>query len=639
MIRLTKEQQVFMATTICGLSLIVGGILNKVGHPSGAVILVAGMIIGGFHQTVDGIRDTIEDRHLNVDLLMALAAIGACLIHYWFEGTMLTFIFSLSGALEEYATNKSKKEISSLIQMQPETALLLKDGQTKEVPVAELKIGDVLMVPKGTNIPIDGLLLDANGTIDEAAITGESLPVDKHRNGELFGGTLNVGNAFTMKVTKESKDTLFSKIIQLVDEAQNTPSKTASFLDKIENVYVKIVLLIVPLMILIPYFFFGWSWDESFYRGMVLLVVASPCALVASATPATLSAISNGAKNGVLVKGGMYLENLADLKAIAFDKTGTLTRGVPTVTNSVFVVESARQQAIDCLVAIEQKSTHPLATAITQAFSEKVKEQLTEMEVSDQTGSGMEGDLSGEHWKVGKQSFALKAPLSKEEKAKVEQFQKEGKTVIFLSRNDQLMAYFALLDVPKPEAKEVIEYFQTQKIHTTMLTGDHDATAQAVGNALGIDEIYAGCLPQEKTNIIMEQKKQFGVNAMVGDGINDAPALANATVGIAMGQGTDIAIDVADVVLMQNRLEKLQMSHQLAKKLKKIIMQNIIFSVSVIILLILSNFIQIINLPLGVIGHEGSTILVILNGLRLLKTIKTAHPASPYIQKEEVSQL
>lgn len=637
MFRLTKEQQVFSATVICGLSLIVGGILNKVGQPSGAVVLVLGMIIGGFHQTRDGIRDTIEDRHLNVDLLMALAAIGACLIHYWFEGTMLTFIFSLSGSLEEYATNKSKKEISSLIQMQPETALLLKNGQTEEVPVSDLKIGDELLVPKGTNVPIDGILLDSQGTIDEAAITGESVPVDKPQNSELFGGTLNVGNAITMKVSKESKDTLFSKIIQLVDEAQNTPSKTASFLDKIENTYVKIVLVIVPLMILIPYFFLGWSWNESFYRGMVLLVVASPCALVASATPATLSAISNGAKNGVLFKGGMYLENLADLKAIAFDKTGTLTRGVPTVANSVFVDEKLKQEAIDCLVSIERKSTHPLATAITQEFSSKIKENLTEMDVADQTGSGMEGHLSGECWKVGKLSFATGQALSQEIKQQVEQFQNEGKTVIFLSKNGQVIAYFALLDMPKPEAKEVIRYFQSQQIHTTMLTGDHDATAQAVGAALGIDEIHASCLPQEKTELIMKQKEQYGINAMVGDGINDAPALANATVGVAMGQGTDIAIDVADVVLMQNHLDKLQMSHQLAKKLKKVIMQNIFFSVSVILLLILSNFVKIINLPLGVIGHEGSTILVILNGLRLLKNIRQPHHTSDGIEKKKVS--
>lgn len=624
MMKLTKEQQVLSATIICGIALIVGGILSKLNQPIAPYILLLAVIVGGYHQTVEGVKDTIEDRHLNVDLLMALAAIGACIIQYWFEGAMLTFIFSLSGSLEEYATNKSKKEISNLIQMQPETALLLEEnGQTTEVNVDQLKIGDILLVPKGASIPIDGQLLEDYATIDEAAITGESVPADKKRGENLFGGTINVGNAIQIKVTKESKDTLFSKIIQLVDEAQNTPSRTASFLDKIENVYVKIVLLIVPLMILIPYLFLGWSWSESFYRGMVLLVVASPCALVASATPATLSAISCGAKNGVLFKGGMYLENLSDLKAIAFDKTGTLTKGVPVVTDSIFLDNCNQQTAIDYLVAIEGKSTHPLAVSLVQKFLPQQNHTLTNLQVEDKTGSGMEAIEGEDSWRMGKMTFATNQTVSDEIINQVEKFQSEGKTVVFLSKNNIIVAYFALLDVPKEDAKQIISYFKQQKIHITMMTGDHEETAQAVGKDLGVDEIYAGCLPQEKTKLIIEEKNKYGINAMVGDGINDAPALANATIGIAMGQGTDIAIDVADVVLMKNDLEKLQMSHQLAKKLKRIIIENIVFSVSVITLLIISNFVQIINLPLGVVAHEGSTILVILNGLRLLKTIKT----------------
>lgn len=615
------EKSSMIATILCGTLMISGLINQNIGGALYPYIYIIGMIIGGFHQTKDGIIDTIEDKHLNVDLLMALAAIGACSIQYYFEGIMLTFIFSLSGSLEEFTTNKSKKEIESLMEIQPENAFLLNEnGDSIEVAVKDLKIGDVLLVPKGASIPIDGHLTTEFCTIDEAAITGESLPVDKRRQEELYAGTINVGNAFQMTVSKESKDTLFSKIIQLVDEAQNTPSKTASFLNNFENKYVKAVLIIVPLSIFIPYLFMGWSWSESFYRGMVLLVVASPCALVASATPATLAAISYGAKNGILFKGGVYLEALSDLKAVTFDKTGTLTKGVPVVTDEFFVT-SHKNDAINALVAIEITSTHPLANAIVIKFQSVVTEKMLDMDVHDVTGSGMKGYQDTHEWRVGNSEFASTNPLTTDILVQTELLQNEGKTVVYLSKDNQIVGYFGLLDVPKPEAIETIHYFNDQGIKTTMLTGDHSKTAEAVAKMIHIDTVYADCLPEDKTNFIKHQKETLGTNAMIGDGVNDAPALANASIGIAMGQGTDIAIDVADIVLMQDNLEKLAISHELSLKLKKIVTQNIVFSLSVIALLIISNFMKVINLPLGVIGHEGSTILVILNGLRMLKTL------------------
>ena len=615
-----KEKSSMIATVICGILMIVGLINQNTGGTIYPYLFVIGMIIGGFHQTKDGIIDTIKDRHLNVDLLMALAAVGACTIEYYFEGIMLTFIFSLSGSLEEFTTNKSKKEIESLMEIQPENAFLLNDnGQTTEVPVEDLKIGDTLLVPKGASIPIDGELLTLHATIDEAAITGESIPREKKTNENLFAGTINIGNSLKMTVSKESKDTLFSKIIQLVDEAQNTPSKTASFLSNFENIYVKAVLFIVPLAILIPYFLLGWTWSESFYRGMVLLVVASPCALVASATPATLAAISHGAKNGVLFKGGIYLEALADLKAITFDKTGTITKGTPVVTDEIFI-DNNRQDIINALVAIETESTHPLANAITTKYIPHVSNKTT-LDVNDITGSGMLGVENGNEWKVGNVDFVTNTDLSEDMSQKTAQLQKEGKTVIYFSKNNQIVAFFGLLDIPKQEAIETIKYFNNNDIQTTMLTGDHSQTANAVAKMIGIDAVIADCLPEDKTIFIKEQKDKVGINAMIGDGVNDAPALANASIGIAMGQGTDIAIDVADIVLMKDDLSKLAVSHQLSLKLKRIVKQNIIFSLSVIAILIFSNFFKVINLPLGVIGHEGSTILVILNGLRMLQKL------------------
>ncbi|MCB5955204.1 heavy metal translocating P-type ATPase [Enterococcus sp. CWB-B31] len=618
--KLSKEKQAVLSTVFCFLFMITGLLLEKSGSSIYPISFVLAIISGGAKQTKEGILDTWKNKHLNVDLLMALAAVGACIIGNWFEGAMLTFIFCLSGALEEYATNKSKKEISNLINIQPETALkLMEDGETIKIPVSELKLKDHVLVPKGSSIPIDGILLSGDSSIDEAAISGESIPVEKQAGAELFGGTINLGEVFTMEVNKKSDDTLLAKIVRLVDEAQNTPSQTASFIDKIENIYVKIVLIIVPLMIFIPYLFLDWSWNESFYRGMVLLVVASPCALVASATPATLAAISNGAREGVLFKGGIYLENIADLKAIAFDKTGTLTKGVPAVTDALFLTEN--RDGLNILLAMEQQSTHPLAQAIVSFYKDHNEKIIEDLVVHNIVGFGMETVVEGITWRVGKQSFSDGEPLKPELIQQVEKLHSEGKTVIYLFKEKEIAAYFGLLDLPKPEAKNVLEYFKNEGIHTTMITGDHLRTAQAVAADLPIDEIHADCLPEDKTALIKQQKEKYKVNAMVGDGINDAPALANATIGVAMGEGTDVAMDVADMVLMKNDLEKLQMSHLLSKKLKRIVTQNIIFSAAVILLLILSNLFQVISLPLGVIGHEGSTILVILNGLRLLKTI------------------
>ncbi|EOL43839.1 heavy metal translocating P-type ATPase [Enterococcus phoeniculicola] len=628
------EKQAFLSTLLCLGFMILAFIFEKMGLLLYPLIYSLAILSGGWKQTYEGISELFSERTLNVDLLMALAAIGACIIGNWFEGAMLTFIFCLSGALEEYTTNKSRKEITSLMQMKPTVAQkILPDGRTIEVEVSELAIADTVLVPKGATIPIDGVIINGHSSIDEAAISGESIPVEKTINDEVFGGTLNTGNALTVEVSKDSEDTLFAKIIQLVEEAQSVPTKTASFIEKIENIYVKIVLIMVPLMILIPFYFLNWTWEESFYRGMVLLVVASPCALVASATPATLAAISNGARNGVLFKGGVFLENLAQLKAIAFDKTGTLTRGKPVVTDSVFLQKD--EDIIPMLVAMETKSTHPLAEAFIQHYPIDLPKELTSLTIEEITGFGLQASYQNHVWKIGKHAYTPgTTSVTDEAKRTIEKLEQEGKTVIFLAKDDQLLAFFGLLDVAKPEAASVISYFNSNGVHTTMMTGDHTGTAQAIAKETGIKTFYADCLPQDKTQQIAKEKETYQVNAMVGDGINDAPALATASIGIAMGGGTDIAMDVADIVLINNDLSKLQMSHMLSLKLKRVVTQNIIFSISVIVLLILSNFFQFINLPMGVVGHEGSTILVILNGLRLLRTIPVDYDSKKKLPKD-----
>lgn len=629
--KLLKKNPAMIATLISGLLIILGWVLKSNSQETIAIfIFLTSFIIGGFKQAKEGFIDTYQNKHLNVDILMVLAAIGASIIGYWMEGALLIFIFSLSGSLEEYATNKSTEAIASLMHMQPETALKIQeDGTTKEVSIKSLVIGDSVFVPKGASIPIDGIIKKGTGIIDEAAISGEPLPVEKSVGDAIFGGTINLYEALALTVSKDVQDTLFSKIIRLVEEAQNTPSTTATMIKKIESTYVKIVLTFVPIMIAVFYFGLQWGWNESFYRGMVLLVVASPCALVASATPATLAAISNGAKHGILFKGGAHLENFSQIKAIAFDKTGTLTQGMPVVTDSYFTADCTIDELINVIVAMEKTSTHPLARAIVNSLEPKMTESIDLQFVKDHTGHGLACQAYASQWKIGKKEYIMadiheNSVLFQE----AERLQKQGKTVVYVTRDAKTVGYLGLLDVPKSDAKEMIAFFKKQHIQTIMITGDNEATAQTIGTQLGLDRIYANCLPETKTTIIADLKKEYGMIAMVGDGINDAPALATASIGIAMGAGTDIAMDVADVVLMKNELNKLNYSYVLSHKLKKITIQNMIFSITIISLLILSNLFQLINLPLGVIGHEGSTILVILNGLRLLQPMKSHIPRS-----------
>ncbi len=482
------------------------------------------------------------------------------------------------------------------------------------------------MVPKGASIPIDGTIASGLGLIDEAAISGESVPVEKTVGDDIFGSTINLSEALTMTVSKESKDTLFAKIIRMVEEAQKTPSKTASFINRIENTYVKIVLVFVSVMIAVFYFLLDWGWNESFYRGMVLLTVASPCALMASATPAVLSAISNAAKRGILFKGGIAIENFSAMDCIAFDKTGTLTEGKPVVTEANYLAGTDEKHIMSVVYALEHSSTHPIASALVQHLETKeyVKNQMDS--IQDLTGFGLAGEAFGSKWKIGKKTFVVTDELNEPSFVK-EAFalQNEGKTVIYVSQDDKVVAYYALLDTPKSEAKDMIAFFKANGVHTIMITGDNEATGQTIGKQLGVDEIRANCLPEDKTTILKELQAKYKLVGMVGDGVNDAPALANADIGIAMGEGTDIAMETADVVLMKSELDKLEYCYGLSKKLKKITMQNIIFSITVILILILSNLFQLINLPLGVVGHEGSTILVILNSLRLLAEIPTHH--------------
>lgn len=586
------------------------------------ITYICAYIIGGYAKAKEGILDTLKNRTLNVELLMILAAIGSGIIGYWTEGAILIFIFAVSGALETYAMNKSHREISSLMNLQPEEAWLVRGGfEPMKVPVSSLTVGDHLLIKPGERIPADGEIIKGMSSIDESAITGESIPVTKEFGDEVFAGTINVSSTITINMTKPNSETLFQKIINLVQSAQSEKSPSQLFIERFEGIYVKGVLIAVALMMFLPHYLFGWDWETTFYRAMVLLVVASPCALVASIMPATLAAISNGARHGILFKGGIHLENFSALKLLAVDKTGTLTEGRPRVTD-VFVREDLDERAmIQTLASIESQSNHPLAQAIVRYAKEQNIDLKPNIDIEDIPGSGLKAMIDNETYLVGKPDFVNREEAFQFANGLATKLAEEGKTVIFMRNNEGIIALVAMKDTVRKEAKEAIQSLKELGIHITMLTGDNEKTAKAISTEAKVDEYIAECLPETKTEYIKEYLKKYKYVGMVGDGINDAPALATSTVGIAMGGGTDVAMETADVVLMKNDLSKIAYSIKLGRKMQRIVKQNIIFSLSVIVLLICSNFLEIIDLPLGVIGHEGSTILVILNGLRMLRSV------------------
>lgn len=587
------------------------------------ILFLIATISAGYHVIVlEGLGETIynsksQKRFIpNSHILMGLAAIGASLMGSFGEGALLILIFSGAHFLEDYAEGRSRREITKLLEMNPTTArLILPDGSTKNVEVNELKVGNHLQVLNGDQVPIDGIILSGSTSIDESSINGESIPKEKSKGDEVFGSTINGTGTFTMEVTKENKDTVFSKILQLVNQNQDNQTKAASIIQKFEPKYVTFVLVAITLFILLTPSLLDWTWSQSFYRGLVLLVAASPCALAAATVSATLSTTSNLAKKGVLSKGSSYLSQLADIQAIAFDKTGTLTKGKPEVTNYYFTDSVDEEEIIDIVVALEKNSNHPLADAILRKF--EPKNQLS-IEAENQIGKGLSGDYNDRKYRIGKPTSFDN--VSDEYVRLNDQWASEGKTVVYLAVDEEVIGLIALMDVPSKYAKETIEYFKKQGIHTTLITGDSEMTGKAVASKLGIDEVIANVMPDEKSKIIDEQKEKYGVTAMVGDGVNDAPALVNADVGIAMGDGTDVAVEVSDLVLMQNNLTKLTQSHKISTKMNRLIWQNIIFSMAVVAFLIVVSFLGLTDMALSVIIHEGSTLVVILNGLRLLRT-------------------
>ena len=568
----------------------------------------------------EGIMDTIEEtKHFkkfrpNVHLLMTLAALGAIFIGKFEEAAMLIVIFTIAHSLEEYVEKKSSKDMTQLLQLQPKLALKkINNGHFEEVDASSLEIGDIIQVLNGSQISADGIIIEGMSSINQASVTGESIPVEKEVGSEVFAGTLNLTQTLLIKVTKKQQDSVLGKIITLVQEAGQSLTRTGSFLKKWEPVYVTIVLALFPVVLAIGILFLNWDFLTAFYRGMVYLIAVSPCALAASATPVTVTAISTLSRKGIFIKSGASLEKMSEVEAIAFDKTGTLTNGTPKVVAKV--MDKEREfELYSILVSMEKKVNHPLAFAIVESG---LAYRTYSLSVTPKVGIGLEATYRNHTYRIGKpSSFATLGKYT----AIVEQWMNEGKTVVVLSEDHLVVGAVALLDTPKEEAKQVIDYFKEENIQTMLLTGDSIQTAEVIANELEVDEVRANVLPEEKANTLKEWSMKYPTIAMVGDGINDAPALVNAEVGIAMGKGTDVAMESSDIVLMNSQLDSLKTLHKISKLMMIVTKQNLIFSLFIVIVLVLLNFLGWSDLTLGVILHEGSTVVVLLHALRLIVT-------------------
>ena len=627
---------------ICGALLGIGFGLSYVESIPDWVSLtlyIGAYFFGGFFTAKEAVQ-TVAKGGFEIDFLMLVAAIGAAILGEWAEGALLLFLFSLGHALEHYAMEKARKSIAALADLAPKTALLKKDGKTEEVGIEELNIGDIIVVKPNSKISADGVVVNGKSSVNQAPITGESVPVDKipvedtsrdysadddiNDENRVFAGTINGNNTLEIKVIKEAKDSTLSRLVKLVNEAQTQKSPTQLLTDKFEKYFVPSVLILVGIL-LFAFLVIDEPFSASFYRAMAVLVAASPCALAISTPSAVLSGVARAARGGVLIKGGRPLEDLGELTALAFDKTGTLTEGKPKLTQVVPLGDIEENELIKIAVAVENLSDHPLAKAVVRDG----KERLEGTSIPDATdleavlGKGIKASLGKDKIYIGNLDLYEdldEAKPSEEISNKVKELEGGGNTTMLIRRNKEYIGIIALMDTPREAAKETLKKLKEIGIkRMIMLTGDNQKVADAVAKEIGLTDAWGSLLPEEKVDAIKKLKEQESKVAMVGDGVNDAPAMANSTVGIAMGAaGSDVALETADIALMADKLETLPFAIGLSRKAKTIIKQNLWVSLGIVALLIPSTIMGWANIGIAVVIHEGSTLLVVFNALRLL---------------------
>ena len=594
--------------------------------------------LGGYYTLKEAIGEISHGR-FEIDFLMLVAAIGAALLDKWAEGALLLFLFSLGHALEHLAMEKATKSIESLTKLSPKIALRKEGSDFVEVDIEDLKVGDVIRVKPNSAVGADGVLINGRTSINQAPITGESIPVDKEplqdpnreftsedqipSKSRVYAGTINGDSSIEVKVIKESQDSTLNRLITMVQEAQDKKSPTQLLADNFEKYYVPAVLILIVLLNF-AFLVIDEAWQDSFYRSMAALVAASPCALAISTPSAVLSGIARAAKGGVLIKGGKPLEDLGTLRALAFDKTGTLTEGKPKLTDVVLLNGLSNDDFLRKVIALESSSNHPLARAVVRDGRERMHElngipEATNSEAIQ--GKGIQGEVNGYQLKIGNlELYDDYGGVPEDVQQKVKKLEREGKTVMLIQHNNEFSGILGLMDTPRSAAKSTLTKLKKIGIRKMiMLTGDNQAVADAVAGEIGLTDAYGSLLPEEKVERIKQLKLEENKIAMIGDGVNDAPAMANSTVGIAMGAaGSDVALETADIALMADKLEILPFAIALSRKAQQIVKQNLWISLGVVALLLPATIFGWANIGIAVVFHEGSTIVVVLNALRLL---------------------
>ena len=576
-------------------------------------------VAGGYDATKHATRAALKGR-FDIDILMVVAAVGAAALGEWPEGALLLFLFSLGHALEHYAMDRARNAIRALADLAPSTARVRRDGSESEITVSDLRIGDSVIVRPGERLPADGEVLEGRSAVDQAPITGESLPVEKTVGDEVFAGTINGDGSLVFKTTKNPEDSTLARVVEMVEQAQSAKAPSHRFSDRFQRIFTPIILVTTALLIALPPLF-GFPFSESFIRAMTLLVAASPCALALATPSAVLSGIARAARSGVLIKGGVHLENAGTAQVVVFDKTGTLTKGTPQVTDIV-AFEGSQDDLLALAAGVEAKSAHPLAAAVVRAAEAKGLTLPQTGDLESITGSGVVAPVGGESVRIGTRSLMREAGIdvAREVLERLETFERNGKISVLIAQGERLLGILAMRDEPREAAKAAIRELKNLGVkRTVMLTGDNRLVAEAIGKELGLDEIKAELLPEDKVAAIKDLKKEYGKVIMIGDGVNDAPAMVAATVGVAMGgAGTDVALETADIALMADDLSKLPYALSLSRASRRMIVQNLVISLGVIALLVPSAIFGLASISIAIIFHEGSTLLVVLNALRLL---------------------
>jgi Cd2+/Zn2+-exporting ATPase len=606
-----------LLTLACGAALVaaylVGQAVPQIGHWAFLVALLVGLVPIGRRAVAGAMAGT----PFSIETLMTIAAVGAVIIGATEEAATVVLLFLVGELLEGVAASRARASIRGLTRLVPKTALVVENGETREVAAESLAVGATIMVRPGDRIPADGEIVEGNSAIDEAPVTGESVPKRKGVGDTVFAGTINADAVLQIRVTAAAADNTIARVVRLVEEAQESKAPTERFIDRFSRIYTPGVLVVGALVAVVPPLFFGQSWSEWIYKGLAVLLIGCPCALVISTPAAIAAGLSAGARRGLLLKGGAVLEGLRKITAVAFDKTGTLTEGKPVVTDIV-AFGREQQQVLSLAAALETGSSHPLALAILARAKADKAPVPPASEARAIAGKGVTGKVGGEEvFLASPQAAEEKAHLSEEQHGQIATFNDDGKTVSVLLVGDKVVGLFALRDEARPDAASALKQLRGDGIATVMLTGDNARTATAIGHALGI-EVRAGLLPQDKLRMVRELQAEGNIVAKVGDGINDAPALAAADIGIAMGGGTDVALETADAAVLHGRVADIPNMIDLSKTVMGNITQNIAISLGLKAVFLVTTIIGVTGLWPAILADTGATVLVTANAMRLL---------------------